>query len=140
MNQRAHKCGHCKKAFQPTKIDQVFCSARCRQAAYRKRKLLTKRKRGKGEESPALVATCDYCGGSFWAKTKRSQFCSTSCRTLNHRAMRTALEMLMIEEFGLSPESASEIIETQPIAQLKKTLTSAGLSYLPDLRAWTRTR
>ncbi|MEO8392155.1 MAG: hypothetical protein ABI700_04100 [Chloroflexota bacterium] len=138
MNQLAHKCSHCKKAFQPSKIDQKYCSVLCKQAAYRKRNALAKRKRGKREAAPMLVAECDYCGGSFWAKTKRSQFCSTSCRTLSHRAMRIALERLMIQEFGLTSESASDIMETQSIGQLKQGLISAGLSYSVPLRAWIR--
>jgi hypothetical protein len=31
-------CAHCRKDFSPHRCDRVFCSAACRQAAYRVRK------------------------------------------------------------------------------------------------------
>src|SRR5262245_58827912 len=111
MNQPAHKCEHCKKAFPIRKIDQKYCSNACRQAAYRKRmQPVSIRKAAPAE--PILVATCDHCGGSFWAKTKRSQFCSTSCRTLNHRMMRAGLAAALEAYYHVPAATAADLVET----------------------------
>jgi hypothetical protein len=38
MRPMRHKCGQCKAPFRPNRSDAEFCSALCRQAAYRVRK------------------------------------------------------------------------------------------------------
>ena len=46
MNRHAHKCKQCKRAFNASKIDQKYCSHKCRQAAYRKRLSRSGNKKG----------------------------------------------------------------------------------------------
>ncbi len=136
MNQPAHKCDHCKKAFQPRKIDQKHCSNKCRQAAYRKRKQRQDTKKPRPAATPLVVTVCDHCGGGFWAKTRRSRFCSTSCRTMNHRYMKIALQDALAALYGLPEGTAAELFETQPIVRLKAILSEVGLIYSPAQRAW----
>ncbi len=135
MNRLAHKCGHCKKAFQGRKIDQLYCSNKCRQAAYRERKQSGTAKKTR----PAIllrVMVCEHCTGTFFGKTRRSKFCSTSCRTLYHRHMKAALPAALIALYRLPEEKAVELIETQPVSRLKAILAESGLSYSSTRRAW----
>jgi hypothetical protein len=136
MNQPAHKCDHCKKAFQHRKIDQRYCSNKCRQAAYRNRQQCQDAKKPRPAPAPLLVAICDHCGGSFWAKTRRSRFCSTSCRTMNHRHMKTALKDTLAALYSLPEGTAAELIEMQPVTRLKALLADAGLFYSAVQKAW----
>lgn len=135
MNRRAHKCAACKKAFQPAKFGQVYCSHRCRQAAYRKRTMPAKRSKGKAAAT-ALPATCEHCSGSFWAKTRRARFCSTSCRTLYHRALRTTIPTAICEAYGLPEEKALDLLETQPLQDIRRLLTAFGYTYVHQERRW----
>ncbi len=136
MNQPAHKCDNCKKAFQPTKIDQKYCSARCRQAAYRKRKQAEARRNTKGKERPLSPATCKHCDGAFWARTERAVFCSTSCRTLYHRALKTAIPEALALFYGVPQEKAIDVLETQPVGKIRQLLEDAGFIYVHDMRQW----
>lgn len=138
MNQKAHKCRHCKKAFTPTKIDQKFCTHRCRQAAYRKR--IAKGRKEKSPALPAIPATCLYCGGGFWAKTERAVFCSTSCRTLYHRALKAAVPTALHVMSGVPLETAGDLIETMPIKRLRRLLVDAGFVYQHEVRMWVRVK
>src|SRR5215213_3017323 len=114
MNNRAFKCPACRKAFRPTKVSQIYCSAKCRQAAYRARQRKKTRTDRRGE-LPLFVAVCAHCSGSFWAKRKSARFCSTSCRTLYHPAMKAAMPPALMESYLVPKEKALDIVETQPV-------------------------
>jgi len=136
VNQQAHKCDNCKKAFQHTKIDQKYCSARCRQAAYRKRKQSSSERKAKGKERSLSPVTCHHCGGSFWAKTDRAVFCSTSCRTLHHRALKAAIPDALCILYGIPRDKAIDVAETQPTIKIRELLTAAGYTYHHPVRRW----
>lgn len=134
MDTRAHKCPSCKKAYQAIKVSQIYCSAKCRQAAYRKRK--TEQPYRRQKEHPAIVLICNHCSGTFWAKRKTAWFCSTSCRTLYHRALRAAIPQALTEAYGLPGQKAADLIETQQISHLKRLLECAGYTYKHTERQW----
>jgi hypothetical protein len=136
MNQLAQKCAHCRKAFKAGKIDQQYCSNRCRQAAYRKRKPTILRREKRGEERPLHPTTCLHCGGTFWAKSGRSVFCSTSCRTLHHRALKAALPDALSSLYGIPIEKAVDVVDTQPTAKIREVLATAGYIYNHPERQW----
>lgn len=136
MNRQAHKCKQCKKAFQPRKIDQLYCSHKCRQAAYRKRQDSSKRQKQSNTTPASIPTICGHCGGSFWAKRSRAQFCSTSCRTLYHRALRAAIPDAIGLVYGLPEEKAQDILETQPIGEIRMLLQVSGFSYSHAQRRW----
>jgi len=134
MNRLAEKCPSCKRAFKKAKFDQIYCSHRCRQVAYRKRHQA--RRMRQSEASAAIPTTCDHCNGSFWAKTRRGRFCSTSCRTLYHKALRTAMPQAIMMLYGLPEEKAFDVVETQPIGKLRQLLEAAGYTYQHHERQW----
>ena len=136
MNRPAHKCAACKKSFQPAKFRQLYCSHRCRQAAYRKR-TTSSSKRSKGKSTTSVLpATCEHCSGSFWAKTRRARFCSTSCRTLYHRALRATIPPAICEVYGLPEEKALDLLETQPLQDIRRLLAAFGYTYVHQERRW----
>jgi hypothetical protein len=139
-NLRAHKCKNpsCRKAYQPTRDTQLYCSAKCRQAAYRRRKHRSIGKHTPAPEKPLLVGFCAHCGGSFWAERSRARFCSTSCRTLYHRALKAALPGALEVAYGIPTEKAHDLIETQPMKQVRGLLTDRGYAYSHPVRAWVQ--
>jgi hypothetical protein len=56
-------------------------------------------------------------------------FCSTSCRTLYHRALRLALSDAIHLVYGLPVEKAQDVLETQPIGKIRAVLQASGYSY-----------
>jgi len=134
LNQRAHKCGNCKRTYEKAKFDQKYCSHRCRQAAYRKRH---RARYMKGREvTPAIPTICEHCTGTFWAKTRRARFCSTSCRTLYHRALRAAIPPALATIYGIPTEKAADLLDTQELRKLRGFLEQSGYRYQHQERAW----
>lgn len=138
MYRTAPKCEHCRKAYQPRKVDQKYCSHRCRQAAYRRRKQTASQPVKRHPDISLIPAICDHCNGSFWAKSKRAQFCSTSCRVMSHRAMRAAIPDALNLIYGLPRNAALDQVDTQPLAKLKSILTECGWMYSHQRRAWVQ--
>ena len=138
MNRQVCKCSNCKRAFTLTKIDQKFCSSACRQSAYRKSVLKRTGGKRKVVATPLIAATCHHCGGSFWAKRSRAMFCSTSCRSLHHRAMKEAMPEALKAAYGIPKEKAADIIETQPLWHVKGLLRDLGFLYSHEVRAWVK--
>lgn len=145
MNRTASKCKHCKKAFQHTKIDQKFCSSACRQAAYRKRQAAAKQAKKRGVERVAMtqdktpiLAICGHCGGGFFPKRGNGTFCSTSCRTLHHRALKAAIPDALAAAYGLPQTTAQDLVESQPMAKLRGLLGERGWAYQHDQRRWVQ--
>ena len=137
-NLRAHKCNNraCRKSYQPIRDTQRFCSAKCRQAAYRRRKRRRIGTTRPAPEKPLLVAFCEHCNGSFWAQRGRARFCSTSCRTLYHRALKDAIPQAIMALYGLPEEKALDLVEAQTIGRLRAVLETAGLRYHHQKRVW----
>lgn len=135
MNQLAHKCKGCRQAFTPRKADQKYCSARCRQKAYRERL----RPKAKSNGEPFLYPTiCLYCHGTFWAKRERAVYCSTSCRTLSHRRLKEAMSDALEVAYGIPRMKAMDIVETQPVWKVRTLLHNLGFSYSHQVRAWVK--
>lgn len=141
MHRTTPKCEHCHKSYQQTKVSQKYCSHRCRQAAYRRRKQAgktaskTKRDNITIRLSPAI---CSHCHGSFWAKSKRAAFCSTSCRVMHNRAQRNAIPDALALIYGLPADKAADLLDTMPIARIKATLRDCGWIWSGQRRAWVQ--
>lgn len=141
MHRTAPKCEHCRKAYGQVKVSQKYCSHRCRQAAYRHRKQTasaapkTTHDNVMNSLSPA---TCNHCHGSFWAKSARAEFCSTSCRVMHHRAMKNAIPDALALIYGLPVDKALDLLEMQPIARVKATLTDCGWLWNAQRRTWVQ--
>jgi hypothetical protein len=131
------KCHQCRKSFTARRVDAKYCSHRCRQAAYEKRKMTAKAIK-RTQEIPLIVAVCNHCTGTFWAKSKRAQFCSTSCRVMHHRAMRNAIPDALALVYGLPADKALDLLETQPIGRIKATLRDCGWIWSGQRRAWVQ--
>lgn len=141
MHRTALKCEHCRKAYQQVKVSQKYCSHKCRQAAYRRRKQAGKPSPKTNADNVTIrlsPAICDHCNGTFWAKSKRAQFCSTSCRVMHHRAMKNAIPDALALVYGLPVDKAADLLETMPIARVKATLTDCGWLWNAHSRAWVQ--
>lgn len=137
MNRPVCKCGNCKQAFISTKIDQKFCSQKCRQAAYRKR-LKAKRAGKPIHRTATVLSICLHCNGTFEAKTRRGVFCSTSCRTLYHRALKASIPSALMALYNVPADKAADIVETQPLNKLRQLLENAAYIYSHPERSWIR--
>lgn len=137
LDVQANKCKWCKKAYQQTKVDQLYCSAKCRQAAYRHRKHY-EHSNSYREEQALLVTVCEYCQGTFWAKRRHARFCSISCRSLAHRHMKHSLLDVLSIVYGIPEVKAADVVETQPIGELRRIVERAGYIYSPTLRGWSK--
>ena len=138
VNNLSIKCKGCRQAFTPRKADQKYCSARCRQKAYRQR-LERLRPKAKSNGEPFLYPTnCLYCRGTFWAKRERAVYCSTSCRTLSHHRLKEAMPEALEVAYGIPRMKAMDIVETQPVWKVRTLLHDLGFSYSHQVRAWVK--
>jgi hypothetical protein len=139
-NRKSCKCQHCRKAFQPVKSSQRHCSNACRQAAYRRRKnqpLEARRRAKKGAGERALIpTTCAHCGGRFWARRRSAVYCSTSCRTLAHRARRQAAVEALAALHHLPQDQVNDLADLYGTKRLTGILKAQGWQYDPHIRRW----
>ncbi len=75
-------CEFCGCAFQAADIRQVYCSVRCRTAAYIARR--------KERRAAARRKACLVCGKPFQAKNIRAKYCSTACKLKAYRLRKRA--------------------------------------------------
>lgn len=73
------RCKNCGQPFEKMRIDQKYCSDKCRQANFHS-------ENGSNYEKQKLESRdCKECGTPFIPKTKRSFYCSSQCY---HKAYR----------------------------------------------------
>ena len=73
-------CLNCFEWFERKHSKQVYCSAKCRQEAEKKRGGTRKRKAaGIKRKESLLQKVCDECGEPFEATRKNHRFCSHKC-------------------------------------------------------------
>ncbi len=65
--ERIKVCRECRHIFTTSVNSQMFCSAECRQKAYRKKKAMPR-------------ARCPVCGRIFSITDSRKKYCSAACR------------------------------------------------------------
>lgn len=75
-------CSGCVTLFTPTRKNQIYCSAACRQKGFRTRQRMM--------SVGSLHRKCEHCGKYFWQKRagRTKKYCSASCRTLAYRKSR----------------------------------------------------
>lgn len=76
-------CPHCKEDFGSFKNDQIYCSGKCKQAAYRARRGAT--------PAGAVMLTCSICADRYEGHQKRkgaAQYCSNKCKQKAYRQRR----------------------------------------------------
>ena len=69
-------CPHCKKEFTPKRKDQTYCSVKCRDLAYKKRKY---------RKEHLQVKICPICNKQFETVQKRKIYCSSKCNSTAQR-------------------------------------------------------
>ena len=69
-------CPHCNKKFSPKRKNQTYCSTKCRDLAYKKRKY-------KREKEHKVV--CVVCNKEFVTTDSRVKYCSVKCRNKVNR-------------------------------------------------------
>ena len=74
-------CPHCLQAFKPKRKDQVYCSVKCRDLAYKKRKYAREKKQ-------YYVRECKNCGEIFITSDSKKHFCSKKCKS-NYNVRQT---------------------------------------------------
>lgn len=139
MSRKTPKCKHCHKAFTPARGGTKYCSTACRQAAYRarlKRQQQPPSLSASSSEAALVVATCANCGGSFWAKNKRQQFCTVSCRSLYSKAARAALPAALGAFYGIPEGKALDMIDALGMKRVRSIIEQAGYQYDHAARRW----
>ena len=76
-------CAYCGDTFYTMNIRQKYCSWRCANDAYMKRRRL--RKHAECEK------VCPVCGKPFIGKTKATVYCSAACKQKQYRQNKEAL-------------------------------------------------
>ena len=69
-------CPNCKKEFTPKRKDQVYCSPKCRDLAYKRRKY---------RKEHLQVKICPACNKEFETVYKKKIYCSKKCRNIANR-------------------------------------------------------
>lgn len=75
-------CMFCGDTFQTSDTRQLYCSVRCRTAAYIARR--------KERKEAARRKVCQVCGKPFQAKNVRAEYCSTACKLKAYRQRKRA--------------------------------------------------
>ena len=70
------QCPNCKKEFTPKRKDQVYCSPKCRDLAYKKRKY---------RKEHLQVKICPVCNKEFETVYKKKVYCSKKCKDTANR-------------------------------------------------------
>lgn len=124
---KRYKCCHCHMTFSSTRADAKYCSARCRQAAFRAR-----------QQTPDRLetATCAHCGAGFWQTHAQRVYCSASCRTLACRAKRTATADALAQLLSIDTERAADVVDSQGLRKVAANLTACGWAYDRLTRSW----
>lgn len=74
-------CSHCRTEFMPERSNMIYCSARCKWRAWRK-----KRAKERVAKSPVLIQ-CGHCRTAFERKSN-AKYCSTRCKNARSRLWR----------------------------------------------------
>jgi endogenous inhibitor of DNA gyrase (YacG/DUF329 family) len=109
----------------------LYCSHRCRQAAYRARFAQP--------DQGATLGHCAHCGGGYFADGKGSKarkYCSASCRTLAARARREAAIMALADWQGIDAGRAADLVEIGGMKRTGAALAAAGFVYDERARRW----
>jgi hypothetical protein len=134
----AKTCQHCKRPFSGT-LSAKFCSESCRKAAYYRRNnpIAQRARRDKQPAKRAALATCcAFCGSSFWANSPLQKFCSTSCRTMNHRNMRHEAIRTFAALHNVPVSQVEDIADKTKITHVRKVLEAAGYCFDTTARTW----
>lgn len=80
VRQDATRCANCAGEFHPPHVGAIYCSNRCKQAAWKKAN--PERHRALPSNQPKLCAVyagyCDTCGGAFVSRRER-KYCTPAC-------------------------------------------------------------
>jgi len=117
------RCACCKRKFTPKRTDARYCSAACRQRAYRRRQRA--RRRGLSSPPAARVNLCQHCGAGFWATAPGQRYCSPSCRQLAYRARRRQVEAALVAA-GVPAGLAADTVERFGLARVRAALAAGG--------------
>lgn len=123
-------CKGCRKMAAPRGI---YCSASCRNKAYRQRKAARSPK-VKKETKPAIVGTCLHCGNSFWGKSDQRIYCSASCKVMASRARRAAAVAVLA--LAADYDHAFDAVERLGSAAVCQLLQRTGYLYDHRYRRW----
>jgi hypothetical protein len=128
---KRHKCLHCHSTFTTARADAKYCSARCRQAAFRAR-----------QQAPEQLtpAACAHCGNGFWQTNSLRVYCSASCRTLASRVKRAAAADALAQLLGISGERAADVVDTQGLRKVAANLEACGWAYDRHARSWAASK
>jgi predicted nucleic acid-binding Zn ribbon protein len=75
-------CRICGKLFNPTRMDNLFCSKQCGDIHHQRQKIPTLY----NKEDIKIEHQCVVCGKSFIPWKSNQRFCSKKCNDITHRA------------------------------------------------------
>ena len=56
-----------------------------------------------------------------------------------HRALKAALPLALHQWAGVAEEAAGDLVESQPVSQVRQLLERAGFEYIHQARRWLAT-
>jgi hypothetical protein len=75
------KCEQCARPFVAARNDARFCGQRCRDQHKTDREAIAAGRQPRRVDD-AIVRCCEYCGGTFSARSTRAGYCTVDCRTI----------------------------------------------------------
>jgi hypothetical protein len=134
---RPRKCAHCADLYQPTAKHQKFCTAKCRQAAHRRRHATPKTPR----RAELVAATCEFCGIGMLVPSRRQKYCSASCKQRAYAWRRASAVYAAAVVFDVPPDHVANSIDHADAAysgirRLRGLLANAGAVYDGSARRW----
>lgn len=133
---RNKTCRCCGKSFKGV-LSSRFCSAACRQKAYRARKSPPKRKQRQTPPArPAHATICLHCGEKLWTSNPKQQYCCVSCRNLAHRQLRSSAIETYASVLGVSLDKAADVADIGGIRPIRRFLEQRGYCYSHTANLW----
>lgn len=95
VKQDAARCAHCEEPFQPPHVGTIYCSKRCKLAAWKAEnperfKALPSNQR---KVSAIYAGYCQQCGGAFVARRER-RYCGAACEPKRLRPSRLGVDYI----------------------------------------------
>jgi len=114
-------CLQCDCEFTATQ-NAKYCSAKCRQKAYRKR------------HSQTTIRSCSNCLKDFYPSHASQVYCSSACNNAAYRRRRAGIVLVFASIAGIDQLTADDILERTGIKPARRVVEAAG--YRWNVTGW----
>ena len=118
-----YTCLQCDCAFTATQPAK-YCSAKCRQKAYRKRR------------ANITMRSCPQCHQTFTPGHASQVYCSTACNNASYRQRRAGIVPVFAQIAQIDEFTADDILERTGIKPLRRVVEAAGYRWNRNVTMW----